>query len=305
MSSILVAPPAERREVLSWLLSAGGAEPDRALMGQWLNRAADNPDIARGLLVACQGSRWSGAVLATVNAGRLGTITAPRVADGAGELLSPLVAAALDYVQRHGAQVAQALLPLRHVAEEAFAAAGFRCARLLLLGCTPDALPRAVELSPLCFDPYGDEAQLVSIVAATYERTLDCDWMNGWREVRDVLESSRATGEHDPRLWYVVAHEDAPVGCLLLSDHPAGDAMELVYMGLLPAFRGRGWGRAIIAQAQRACRAAGRSRLLLFVDAENWPARNAYLSAGFAEWDERRCYLRRLEPVARSTRFPP
>ena len=66
--------------------------------------------------------------------------------------------------------------------------------------------------------------------------------------------------------------------------------MELVYMGVIPAHRGRHWGADIARHAQSVALAAGRHRLVLAVDASNGPAINMYASVGFRAWDRRRVY---------------
>jgi len=68
------------------------------------------------------------------------------------------------------------------------------------------------------------------------------------------------------------------VGCLLLTDHPGEDQCGLVYMGVVPEFRGRGIGRRMIRFAQRAGAAAGRSRLVVGVDMANKAAMEALMS---------------------------
>lgn len=293
-AAIVTCPAERRRETLIWLFEQGPGAPDPSVIDDWLAQADESDAVAEGLLTAVGETASRGAALTTLLPGQLASITPPRVAEGALQCLASLVAASVDYAERRGARVAQAVLTPRHPAAAAFEQAGFRPARLLLLGRDATAADRAPRRETLEFHPFGDVDELASLVEATYESTLDCAWMNGWRDARDVLATSRATGVYDPRLWFVVRSGAETVGCLLLSDHPQGDALELVYMGVLPARRGRGLGRAMVDEALRVCRSKDRGRLLLFVDADNWPARNAYVASGLAEWDERVCWLRRL-----------
>jgi len=64
-----------------------------------------------------------------------------------------------------------------------------------------------------------------------------------------------------------------------------------VYMGVLPEWRGRGWGIEVAQWAQWRARILGRERLVLAVDAENGPALAAYVAAGFGAWDDRSAYI--------------
>ena len=97
-----------------------------------------------------------------------------------------------------------------------------------------------------------------------------------------------ATGVFDPRHWLIVRHEERDVGCLLLADHPRHDNMELLYLGLIPAARGRGWGRQLCAARSGLPGCAGRRRLVLAVDAANAPAVQTYTAVGFQAWQRRR-----------------
>ena len=72
------------------------------------------------------------------------------------------------------------------------------------------------------------------------------------------------------------------VGCLLIADWPQNDQWELIYMGVVPEARGRGYGVAVVRQAQWLAGCAGRQRLVLAVDTANEPAMRVYAAAGFS-----------------------
>jgi len=95
-----------------------------------------------------------------------------------------------------------------------------------------------------------------------------------------------------PENWLFVRHEGEDVGVLLLADHPKGRHWELMYMGIVPEYRGRGWGRQIAHYAQWLARGARAERLLVAVDAKNRPAANVYRSTGFEIWELRAVYVR-------------
>jgi hypothetical protein len=81
---------------------------------------------------------------------------------------------------------------------------------------------------------------------------------------------------------------------LLLADHPDDDQWELVYMGIIPAARGRGWGLQITRHAQWLTGCAARRRLILAVDAANQPAVAMYAAAGFQTWNRRSAFVKSL-----------
>ena len=129
--------------------------------------------------------------------------------------------------------------------------------------------------------------RLISLMDRTYKDTADCPALNGIRETSDVVDGYRAVGRFSPDLWLLVRHADQDIGCLLLTDHPDDHALELVYMGIVPESRGRGFGIEIVRYAQWVTRTHGRQRLLLAVDAANAPAIEIYAAAGFISWDRR------------------
>ena len=63
-------------------------------------------------------------------------------------------------------------------------------------------------------------------------------------------------------------------------------------MGLVPEARGKGWGVQIARHAVQLASQSNAERVVLAVDASNWPALAMYGRAGFAEWDRRTVYLR-------------
>ena len=119
--------------------------------------------------------------------------------------------------------------------------------------------------------------------------------MNGVRNVDDVLQGYRATGHFNPERWFIVRHQGEEIGCLILTDYPEHATWELIYMGLLPAARGRGWGLGIV---RHALWLAGRHRET--VSCWPWtrpiePALRMYAAAGFQEWDRTSVYVRVLD----------
>ncbi len=107
----------------------------------------------------------------------------------------------------------------------------------------------------------------------------------------ETVRESLADDEHD--LWVLEADREL-VGCLGLhsSQHVPGVAG--LGMMILPEFRGRGGGRALLAAALESARAAGLYKVELEVWPENGRAVALYASAGFVvEGLRRDHYLRR------------
>jgi len=245
-----------------------------------------------------------GAALAVAQEGRTAVVWAPRLFDDrtADVVGDRLMEALLADLQAAGVRIAQALLECDETKQgRALDHAGFdRVGDLLYMVSPTHRFPSAppTDLSPgaagLEFVPYSSETRtrLRRVVEATYRETLDCPRLDGVREIHDVLAGYRSDGEFDPRRWLIVRGKGADIGCLLLTDYPETEHWELVYMGLIPEVRGQRLGIEVVRYAQWLTRQAGRLRLILAVDAENVPAINVYLEAGFDVWERRSVFLK-------------
>jgi ribosomal-protein-alanine N-acetyltransferase len=69
------------------------------------------------------------------------------------------------------------------------------------------------------------------------------------------------------------------------------ETLELVYLGIVPEARGRGFAATALAELGAAAAAAGIRSITLSVDERNKPARRLYDRAGFQEADRRRLFL--------------
>ncbi|MBK9189195.1 MAG: GNAT family N-acetyltransferase [Phycisphaerales bacterium] len=144
----------------------------------------------------------------------------------------------------------------------------------------------------------GDrEAVLIGALERTYIDTLDCPELCGLREVRDVLASHKATGTFDPSLWWVVYSGTQPEGCALMSRCPEQRSIELVYLGLGPALRGRRLARPLLSFAiGHAARGTTLWPVTCAVDARNAPALRLYQGLGFARFASRVALVRPITP---------
>lgn len=137
------------------------------------------------------------------------------------------------------------------------------------------------------------DGKLVAALDRTYIDTMDCPELCGLRETRDVLASHKSAGRFDPSLWYLVEFRGEPEGCLLLSASPEQRSVELVYLGISPALRGRGLAKGLLSLGLREARARFSSfTFSCAVDARNSAARALY------ERVEMRAYAERLALVS-------
>ncbi|MBN1491694.1 MAG: GNAT family N-acetyltransferase [Phycisphaerae bacterium] len=247
---------------------------------------------------AFAGDRLVASCLCVESPGRSGMIFLPALS-GAGydasvvtELLRRVAA---DAEQRNLCLLQVMVEPGSRDEDAVLAAAGFsKLADLIYMereaGLLFPASPASGQISWVTYDAER-HAIFAATVEGTYEDSLDCPGLNALRTIEDILASHRATGEYDARCWFLALCDGEPAGALLLARVPEQDTMEIVYMGLLPRFRGQGIGRHFMHQAVKVARDHGCSRLTLAVDSTNAPALQLYQRAGFAETTRRRAWI--------------
>ncbi len=203
-----------------------------------------------------------------------------------------------------GAHLCQALLPQGPGQTSAqLAAAGYENpANLLYMTCEPQHFPAIAPAFPgFILRPFqpGKETELAELIDETYVGTQDCPSLNGLRSTLDVVAGYQHVGEFLPERWLIL-ESTAPdsfrkhAGCLLLARHAPHHTMELIYVGVTPAFRKQGVGRKLTQQAQWLAAQDQCERLVLAVDAANEPAIAMYSAAGFWAWEERAIWVKRL-----------
>ncbi|MHC5023844.1 MAG: GNAT family N-acetyltransferase [Planctomycetota bacterium] len=190
--------------------------------------------------------------------------------------------------------LAQTLLdPGETLAREAFQDGGFE--PLATLSYLQRSLPRRAPsppdwprgVRPVPFEASRRD-ELLRVLDASYEDTLDCPGLRGRRRTEDILAGHRASGEFDPALWTLLLEDDRAIGTLLLNPSPAQQSVELVYLGMAPAARGRGLGTCLLRHGLRLLAGRAEQSITLAVDEQNAPALALYRREGF------RPILRRL-----------
>jgi len=135
-------------------------------------------------------------------------------------------------------------------------------------------------------------ARFARLIEATYQDSLDCRVLEGMRTGEEALASHKLSGEFAADHWQIFTRAGQDAALLLLSEHASQDAVELVYFGVAPNFRGQGLGRAVLQRALSTARDLGRAAIFLAVDAGNNYANDLYAEFGFAELARRRACFR-------------
>ena len=149
-----------------------------------------------------------------------------------------------------------------------------------------------VPSTELQFIPYteADPTVFARTLLATYDGTLDCPELNNLHSIEDTVAAYLGDRGARPFCWLVGAKTDA-VGVLILTAVPRSSVLEISYLGLIPAVRGRGMGQALINFTIRHGSSIGSTAVHLSVDRRNEPAHRLYLGKGFGLYDEREVLL--------------
>ena len=260
---------------------------------------------------AVRGSRCVAAAMIIHNPGRFGTVLhSPAAAPGVETqaLIQLIRKASLASIEEDVSFV-QTLLPTDFEEDVAIIrAAGFEALselvymRLELSGPArreADGLDHASKSPPaegreqLTWRRHGqfDDAELAGVIEATYEGSLDCPGLAALRPMSDVIAGHKAGDRFCPALWWLAGAGGRAAACILVNDLPERSIAEVVYMGVVPAFRGRGLGRTLLCRAAGAAGQRNLEAVCLAVDRKNKWALRLYESAGFAEVVRRGAFI--------------
>jgi ribosomal protein S18 acetylase RimI-like enzyme len=303
-TEVLLCPPDQRTRALEVLYRRVPGALRPRLIADALGESDRGVIDLSGLWIAWRRGRVMGALLTQPLAGRAAAVWAPEV-DGAWSRSATAVAlvrAALADLRDRGFIIAQALLDesAPHYGATDLTQGGMpQITELVYLERTTRApLPIWPGVPTLHWESFGPttEGDFRAVLQATYCGSLDMPELEGIRSLDDILASHRAGGRFVAGRWQVgfLQAEPETAAVLLLSEIPDRDAWEVAYLGLTPAARGRGLGRAVLAHALEMAAAAQAPRLELAVDLRNHPATRLYRTAGFIPFDQRAVHLASL-----------
>ncbi|WP_425614504.1 GNAT family N-acetyltransferase [Anatilimnocola sp. NA78] len=296
---------AEPSEALQ-LASTAWSVAERSVQIAAVLRTAGQQPPRFKLVAARENGKLVGTVLAESLPGRSAVVMAPQVIAepvSRGAIAVSLLQAMNRALQAEGVLLAQALTPKRsdEVTQQFIAAEYHLAGDLLYLAADLDDLPTPeasiAEFHLVSHDP-TDIPRWAAILERTYIGTLDCPAVDGLRPTAEVLKGYRDIGRPRDDWWYLARFQGRDVGCLLLAEHGEVPQVELVYMGLVPEVRGRGWGLQLVQHAVELAKSNQARHLLLSVDADNAPAIHHYHTAGLRIWEQRAIWIKSLSADA-------
>lgn len=255
------------------------------------------------LLVARDGQDIVGVQVAIPLAGASGLFWLPQVRarTDEGRLTDDLVHSALAWLGGLGIKIAQAILepgqlgqanPLlrngfNHLTSLQYYRHYFHPPSLFSPGADASRLA-ALRLEP--FRP-DDPGLFHQTLPRTYEGTRDCPELNDRRTVEEIILGHQAQGRFRPERWRLAFLNEQPAGVVLATEMFDDLGWDLSYVGVVPAMRRRGLGRALTAWALHAAHEAGAEQMILAVDVRNEPALRMYESMGFQPTERREVLL--------------
>lgn len=285
-----------RRMALALLLVGRPREHDAAV-DHFLRFAEHQGLDLSALWVASEGGptgRMLGSVLLVPNAGSTAMLF---VGQGSGwqdtSAMVALIKAVCDGPGREGVSVVQSLIDPGQVVEgEVLQRAGLtRLAKLIYMQRSIEPgehrMPRPATLGGVDHPrivTYSDQthADFAKAIELSYVDTLDCPGLVGMRQIDQIIVGHQSTGQFDPDNWLAYFDESGePIAVLLLAEVAQGQAYELVYLGVAPAYRGKGIGGHLMRYAISESARQGGLKLYLAVDDRNDPAVRLYTGMGF------------------------
>ncbi len=290
---------AEQRQALALLLS-GKVQPNDPAVTQFLQFAAQHHLDLTETWAARRCSVLEQSLLASPSPGRTAMLffsslhAGHQVAD-----MAQLLRAAVGGVDPTRANLLQALLDSHQVLEaQALAQAGFTFLATLVYmergvtpGLFPPRLPRDLES---CHWSDAQRERFRQCILASYRDTHDCPALVGLRHIDDIIAGHMSSGSFDPRLWLALCRGDQPAAVLLLNPVPQRQALELVYLGIAPAWRGQGLGKLLVDYALAQAATHHLRQVLLAVDESNTPAVRLYRAARFVPTARKLAYIQQV-----------
>ncbi|QDU74917.1 Mycothiol acetyltransferase [Bremerella volcania] len=249
-----------------------------------------------GLMTATRGNRVVSSIWCLSQPGKIGTVWGPGILseepDSTADLL---IQRAIQFGKQRECHLLQSLVGQENrAAGNLLAASGFRSITLLshLEALTEDthAEPPSSHLTFRRCEDFRSEA-FRTLVAQTYENSLDCPELDSMREVEDVLDGYHATSGRSTYNWYTLENDGEMMGVVITAHHAEPQQLELIYFGLKPRYRQLGLGSEMIRFVLQLAQFLGCRSTITGVDQRNTPAMALYRRFGFQPVDVKELFL--------------
>jgi ribosomal protein S18 acetylase RimI-like enzyme len=237
-------------------------------------------------IVAVENGRVTGTIGVLSQPGRVGLVFPPELDRCSSEVPGALIDAALRRLEQAGAAFAQLTLPLAEASlADPFLMQGFS---LLTDAVVLERAAGAVgdgdrgSLRAIPCDPEDDASRVADLISRINQGTLDCPELDLLRTPEDLAQAHRSHSEGGRARWW--RYEDAgnDVGIVLGTTADDSEALEILFFGVIPEQRGKGFGRKLLDRFL-ADAGGGRTLSRAGMDARNAFAARVYGLCGFRE----------------------
>ena len=286
----------QRQRALAMLLT-GRARDDASAVDPFLSFADDQQLSLDELWMAAEGDEPKAAMLIVPGAGRTGmAFLSPRFDEPGRGTIANLAHTACQAQDGNQMRLIQVLLdPHQDIEAAALADAGFTTlAQLLYMERDVEVPTAPLELDEAVTCVHWSKRTnscFKEVILTSYQDTLDCPGLVGLRHIDDILAGHMATGVFKPELWFALHVQGEPVAVMLLNLVRRRAAMELVYLGVAPGWRGQGIGRKLLAHGLSLAPQHDATSIVLAVDRINKPALRLYRSMRFTSTSRRQAMI--------------
>jgi GNAT superfamily N-acetyltransferase len=285
-------PPSQRREALLHLAATHDPQGQSALSAALKTMINASDEEWQGLWVHYAAGRLTGAVWVQCLPMNMAQLWLPLPSIEA-EQTRELIQAAYQWVKTHNIRLCHVVLSAYATQTEMLLIEhGMqRLVHLEQLTVRCDQRAGGTTETSLSLQPFSalTNAEQLALLAEVGQASLDSRALREILSTQEVLTGFYHQDPQAPRHWYAVGYQGAVIGVLLLAPR-AQDQWELLLMGLIPEWRGKGLGRALLNKALDLAHRSGAKALLLAVDKVNVPAKRLYQRAGFVGYAEQRVF---------------
>ena len=120
-------------------------------------------------------------------------------------------------------------------------------------------------------------------IIASYKDSMDCPEITGLRSKQEILIGHKYSGNFTPQFWLMLKYKKQNAGIILLNEAvEEPQRLDLIYMGIVPEFRGKGLGKILLSHAIKLAENSKIRKIRLAVDSRNIPAIRLYHKIGFS-----------------------
>jgi GNAT superfamily N-acetyltransferase len=253
---------------------------------------------ARTHIVAVEDGRVTGTIGVLSQPGRVGLIFPPELDRASAEVPGALIDAAIRRLEKAGSAFAQLTLPLDDAAQaDLFLEHGFShlTDAVVLERSSPASGPGETAASLRAFpcDPDADSRGVARILERINEQTLDCPELDVLRTTEDLLAAHRSHSPAGRARWWRYEDDGGDVGVVLGTTADDSGTLEILFFGVVPEQRGKGFGRKLLDRFLSDVGGEG-AFVRAGMDCRNRFADSIYAACGFSETGRLRVWVHPL-----------